>query len=155
MIKFYMDKKSKEIIQEAVKDIIKFRKEEFSELIDISFSNNEASIKKNISPMYHNKRTLTKYFKTIMKLNKLLKEQDRIDIAEEMKKIQVKKYITVKEFAEKYNISVSSQKGLRARLNDPLPFLQNKEDGSGNKIVGGKITYDVEEIEKWMDNNYR
>jgi len=63
---------------------------------------------------------------------------------QKMKKIQAKKYITTKEMEEIYNISVSSQKDYRGRLNDPLPFNQ--------KIFRGKITYTVEDIEKWLKN---
>ncbi len=53
-----------------------------------------------------------------------------------------KVYISVKELSEKYSISESQQKGLRGRVNNPLPFYQ---DGQG-----GKIRYKVTEIEEWM-----
>jgi len=62
-------------------------------------------------------------------------------------KIQAKKYITVKEFSEIYNIQKTSQQNYRARLNDPLPYHQ--------KVEGGKIVYVVEEVEKWFDNQHR
>lgn len=149
-----MDKTSKKIIQEAIKDIIEYRNEELDELFKVSFVKDQSLIKKNVNPMYHNARTLTKYYKTIIKLNNLLNVDEKINIAEEMEKIQAKKYITVKEFEEIYNISSSSQKGLRGRINDPLPFTQ-KRDLNGKRISGAKIIYDVNEIEKWMDNNYR
>lgn len=64
-----------------------------------------------------------------------------------MRKIQAKKYITTDEMEEIYNISISSQRDYRGRLNDPLPFNQNK--------FRGKITYTVEEVEKWIKNNNR
>ena len=43
---------------------------------------------------------------------------------EEIKKIQAKKYITVKEFTKIYNISRSSQANYRGRLHDALPYHQ-------------------------------
>ena len=64
-----------------------------------------------------------------------------------MKKIQAKKYITIKEFNEIYNISVSSQQQFRGRLNDPLPYHQ--------KVLRGKVVYVVEEVEKWFENQHK
>lgn len=64
---------------------------------------------------------------------------------EEIKKIQAKKYITVQEFSLIYNYSSSWQKNRRARLHDRLPYRQN--------IRGGKITYEVEKVEIWFENN--
>ncbi|WP_418640631.1 helix-turn-helix domain-containing protein [Sulfurimonas sp. ST-27] len=61
--------------------------------------------------------------------------------------LQVKKNITVKELAELYNISKTSQQNYRSRLYDPLPYHQ--------KVKGGKITYIVEEVEKWLKNQHR
>ncbi len=40
----------------------------------------------------------------------------------DIKRIEEKKYITIKEFDEIYNISVFSQQQFRGRLNDPLPY---------------------------------
>jgi len=53
--------------------------------------------------------------------------------------MQSKKNITTKEFEEIYNISISSQKDYRGRLNDPLPYHQ--------KVARGKIVYVVDEVE--------
>ena len=64
-----------------------------------------------------------------------------------MAKIQAKKYITVKEFAEIYNVSISSQQNYRGRLYDPLPYHQ--------KVRAGNIIYTVVEIEVWLKNQYR
>jgi hypothetical protein len=61
-----------------------------------------------------------------------------------MRKIQAKKYITTDEMVEIYNMSISSQRDYRGRLNDPLPYNQKK--------FRGKITYTVEEIEQWLKN---
>jgi hypothetical protein len=53
-------------------------------------------------------------------LNNLLQKKDKVkpivDIEQEMKKIQAKKYITVKEFSEIYNISKTSQQNYRGTL---------------------------------------
>ena len=89
--------------------------------------------------------------KLLIKLNNLLDEKDRdtdiTKLEEEMKVIQVKKYITADEFEKMYNISKSSQKNLRSRLTDKLPYHQ--------KVVGGKIVYVVSEVEKWFENQYK
>jgi len=65
--------------------------------------------------------------------------------AQEIEKIQAKKYITVKEFTEIYNYSSDWQKNRRSRIHDHLPYQQTKN--------GGKITYVVSEIETWFQNN--
>jgi len=64
-----------------------------------------------------------------------------------MEEIQVKKNITVKEFADIYNISKTSQQNYRGRFNDPLPYHQ--------KVEGGKITYVVKEVEEWLENQHK
>ena len=87
----------------------------------------------------------------IIKLHSLLSSKDKIKevvyLEEEMKKIQAKKYITVKEFTEIYNISKTSQADLRGRLNNSLPYHQ--------KVSRGKIVYVVKEIEDWFANQYK
>ncbi len=78
----------------------------------------------------------------LIELNNMLdnseKDKELIDLEQQMKKIQVKKYITVKEFAEIYNISKTSQQNYRGNLKDPLPCHQ--------KVSKGKIVYVVEEV---------
>jgi len=87
----------------------------------------------------------------LVNLNLLLPYLERnkevIAIDQEMKKIQAKNNITVKEFAEIYNISTSSQRDYRSRLQDALPYHQ--------KVSGGKIIYVVEEVEIWFENQHR
>lgn len=89
--------------------------------------------------------------KQIVDLYSLLTDTEKkeiiIDLAEHMKKIQEKKNITPKEFAEIYNISISSQKNYRSRLNDALPYHQ--------KVAGGKIVYVVAEVERWFENQHK
>jgi hypothetical protein len=97
--------------------------------------------------------------KLLIRLNNLLKLEDRdrdiMKLEQQMKKIQVKKYITTSEFEEIYNISKTSQKGLRGRIRDSLPFQQKVDEKTNKPVSGGKITYVVEDVEKWLDNNYR
>lgn len=87
----------------------------------------------------------------LVKLNKLLKKEDQfqeiLEIEKYMRKIHSKQYITVKEFTEIYGYSKTSQQNYRGRLNDPLPYRQVK--------FGGKITYDVEAVEQWFENQHK
>jgi len=94
---------------------------------------------------------VSKYDKPLVKLNNLLSDKEQYDeikeIEKEMVKLNNKKYLTVKEFSEKYNISKTSQQNYRGRLYDPLPYHQ--------KVMNGKITYLVEEVEKWFENQHK
>lgn len=89
--------------------------------------------------------------KLLIKLNKLLDIKDKnkqvLKLEEEIKIIQLKKNITVNEFEKIYNISKSSQRDLRSKLKNPLPYHQ--------KIENGKIVYVVDEVEKWFSNQYK
>lgn len=91
------------------------------------------------------------YYKLIFELNNLLNYKDKnkevLKLEERMKEIQVKKYITVEEFEKMFNVSKSSQRDLRSKLRNPLPYHQ--------KIAKGKIVYVVEEVEKWFENQYK
>lgn len=64
---------------------------------------------------------------------------------EDIKIIRAKKYITVKEFTQIYSYSSDWQRNRRSRIHDHLPFIQI--------IRSGKITYDVEKVENWFENN--
>jgi hypothetical protein len=87
----------------------------------------------------------------LAQLNSLLsmkeKNNEVIDIEFEMKKMQSKKIISGKELAEIYGISITQQKRLRGRLNDPIPFSQLKK--------GGKVMYEVEKVNQWKQNQYK
>ena len=67
--------------------------------------------------------------------------------AQEIEKIQAKKYINVKEFAEIYSVSAESQKNYRSRIYDPLPFHQ--------KVRRGKVVYSTEKVEIWLGNQHK
>lgn len=79
---------------------------------------------------------------------KLLKQYEEIlEVQKHLIKLHCKKFLTVKEFAEKYNIGKTSQQNYRGRLHDPLPYHQ--------KVLGGKITYNVQEVEEWFENQHK
>jgi hypothetical protein len=86
-----------------------------------------------------------KLLSRVVELNKL--SDKPISKVEEIAVMQAKRIITVKEFAEIYSISKTSQQNYRARLHDPLPHHQ--------KVEGGKITYVVDEVEKWFENQHK
>ena len=74
-------------------------------------------------------------------------EQEVLEVQKHMAKIQSKKFISVKEFSDKYGVGKTSQQDYRGRLRDPLPHHQ--------KVRGGKITYIVEEVEQWFENQHK
>jgi cyclopropane fatty-acyl-phospholipid synthase-like methyltransferase len=61
----------------------------------------------------------------------------------EQKSIEEKTRLSVSDFAKKYNIGKTKQQSLRDFKK--LPYEQ--------LVEGGKITYIVEEVEKWLKNN--
>jgi len=138
-----MNKKEKKEIKSVIEHILKFRTKEIWDNENVKSSTYDWEEKERLNAI-----TTEKYDKPLIKLNSLLKYEDKykevLDIEAEMRKIQAKKYITTDEMVEIYNISISSQRDYRGRLNDPLPFNQKK--------FRGKITYTVEEIEQWLKN---
>ena len=101
----------------------------------------------NMIDEYYNKM-LTNEAKEIIELEKkLAKKHNKELIEKEIITRENKKYITISDFKEIYNISISSQQQFRGRLNDPLPYHQ--------KMIRGKVTYIVEEVEKWFQNQYK
>ncbi len=138
-----MNKKEKNEIKSVIEHILKFRTKEIWDNENVKSSTYDYEEKDRLNAI-----TTEKYDKPLIKLNSLLKYEDKykevFEIEAEMRKIQAKKYITTDEMVEIYNISISSQRDYRGRLNDPLPFNQKK--------FRGKITYTVEEIEKWLKN---
>ncbi len=143
-----MNKKEKEIIKSTIDNLLEIRHKEMNRKTTtygdfIAYEEDKGTTDEDV----HNARELYIAIENeLIKLNSLLniedKNQEVIDIEQQMKKIQVKKYITTDEMKEIYNISISSQKDYRGRLNDPLPFTQKK--------FRGKIIYIVEDIEKWL-----
>ncbi len=76
-------------------------------------------------------------------LEKIITKLKR-DVATLKKKAsQPSKYINTKQFEDRFGLSRLQQKGLRGKINDPLPHT----------ITNGKtILYDPEEVEKWLEN---
>ena len=138
-----MNKKEKKEIKSVIEHILKFRTKEIWDNENVYSLSHDYEEQKKLNTI-----TTEKYDKPLIKLNSLLKYEDKykevFEIEAEMRKIQAKKYITTDEMVEIYNMSISSQRDYRGRLNDPLPFNQEK--------FRTKITYTVEEIEKWKKN---
>lgn len=155
-----MDKKSKKIIKEVIeafwedreKQIEQYRATKHSfmylKLTEVEKSKLREDINNYKLPEHMGDDLL---LEQLIKLNNLLdipdKKTEIVDLEMQMKEAQAKKYIDTKEFEKIYNISQSSQKDYRGRLNDPLPFHQ--------KVARGKIVYVVSEVEKWFDNQYK
>jgi hypothetical protein len=170
-----MDKKSKDIIKSAIEYFLKVR---ITSTLNRKYNNSEDNnlnnsiIEKVDNSRYYKIRErnaliqeykenglytilnedkeVNKQFDTqLINLNSLLDKQDQfnevLEIEKQMAKIQAKKYITVKEFSEIYDYSSDWQKNRRGRIHDHLPFRQT--------TGGGKITYEVKEIEIWFENN--
>ena len=149
-----MTKNEKSEIKLVIEDLLELRKqeieknkflekplirsEEFHSLIDKIQEQND-------------KNTIEAFDTPLIKLNNLLIKPDQfeevLEIEKHMKKIHSKKYITVEEMIEIYNISKTSQQNYRGRKNDPLPYHQ--------KVQRGNITYIVEEIEEWLENQHK
>ena len=137
-------------IKELIEYLLRIRERELIEnegnahLIN-AFPENDYDLEKE------NTETMQRFDERLITLNKLLKREEQnkevLDIEHQMRKIQAKKNITVKEFAEIYNISKTSQQNYRGRIHDSLPYHQ--------KVEGGKIVYVVEEVEKWFENQHK
>lgn len=148
-----MDKRTKETIQEVIEEILDIRKAQvINDWLEKNAPTSENAGKRTKAHSKHKHDVIYKQLdNTLVKLNGLLSKKDQylevLDIEEQMRKMQAKKYITRKEFADIYNISISSQDVYRGRLYDPLPYHQ--------KVAGGKVVYVVDEVEKWFANQHK
>jgi len=137
-------------IQEIIEYLLRIRERELAENEENAHIINSYP-ENNYNLETENNETMRRFEERLITLNKLLKKEEQnkevLDIEQQMKKIQSKKNITVKEFTEIYNVSKTSQQGFRSRLYDPLPYHQ--------KVEGGKIVYVVEEVEKWFENQHK
>ncbi|RXJ83580.1 hypothetical protein [Arcobacter cloacae] len=148
-----MDKKTEEVIKEVIEDILELRKKKLRTDIydDTSFfyPNEESQRERKERIKYRQKRTMKEFDIPLVKLNNILKKEEQyaevIEIEKQMKKLQSKKYINVKEFTEIYGLSSDWQKNRRATIRNRLPFIQT--------VNNGKITYCVEELKIWFENN--
>lgn len=153
-----MDKKSEEVIKEVIeafwedreKQIEQYRATKHSFIYSQLSEKEKSKLREDINnyklPEHMGDDLL---LEQLIKLNNLLgipdKKPEIVDLEQQMKKIQAKRYITIAQFSEIYNISKTSQQNYRARINDPLPYIQT--------VSKGKITYDVEEVNKWLERN--
>jgi hypothetical protein len=133
-------------IREVIEHILEYRSKEIFENENIYTNTYDYKEKDRLNAI-----TIDKYDKPLVKLNNLLKQEyqykEVLEIEKQMMKIQSKKNISVKEFAEIYNVSKTSQQNYRGRIHDPLPYHQ--------KVEGGKIVYNVEEVERWFENQHK
>ena len=150
-----MNKHEKSELKLAIKELLELRakeieKNKFLEQPEIASEELRESLLKKIKEK-NDENTIEAFDIPLVRLNRLLARSDQfeevLEIEKEMTKLHAKKVLTVKELAERYNIGKTSQQNYRARLHDPLPYHQ--------KVLGGKITYVVEEVEEWLENQHR
>lgn len=99
------------------------------------YSSNEINSSSNLEEM------IIKLSKQITKQNTEMK-----DINDYIKSnTNNKEKITIKEFTAIHKYGDDKQREFRERVIDPLPYLQTK--------AGGKITYIVKEVDKWLERN--
>lgn len=157
--------KHEAIIKETISDLLKIRQKRYDEYIDSLMREEWALDALNTDSTgfvwdFETKKKdekeiwdefVTDFDLPLIKLNSLLEKQHQNDevlqIEKNMVKLHGKKYLSVKEFEEKYNMSKSSQQQYRSRLYDSLPYHQ--------KVEGGKIIYIVDEVEKWFENQHK
>ncbi|MEA2050629.1 MAG: hypothetical protein U9O56_07860 [Campylobacterota bacterium] len=147
-----MDKKTKKKIQELIHENLEVHKtfDNYNFHKVIMYIDKKYSLEKDDKKELSDIRDEYKHNieNILFELNNLLSYENKVkevvDLEQEIKKIQAKKYISVKEFTEIYGYSSDWQKNRRLRLNDRLPFIQT--------VSGGKITYDVNEVEMWFKN---
>ncbi len=149
-----MTKNEKSEIKLVIEDLLELRKKEIEKnkfLEKPSIRSEEFHSLTDKIKEQNDKNTIAAFDVPLIKLNNILKKPDQYDeileIEKHMKKLSLKKNITVKEMSEIYNISKTSQQDYRGRLNDPLPSHQ--------KVSGGKITYIVDEVEQWLENQHK
>lgn len=158
-----MNKKT--VIKEVIEDLIQLRQKQYDELIETlilkSYSDDLAGVSGSWGEVFGDEvakdekeiwdEFVSDFDIPLIKLNNLLDEKEKnsevIEIEKKMALIHSKQFLSVKEFAEKYNISKTSQQNYRSRIHDPLPYHQ--------KVESGKITYIVKEVEKWLENQHR
>lgn len=161
-----MDKTN--VIKETINDLLKIRQKRYDEYIQSLIHEEQALdiLNDGCKPMHSDfileeekkqdeneiwDEFVTDFDLPLIKLNSLLDKQQQneevLQIEKNMAKLHGKKYLSVKEFEEKYNMSKSSQQQYRSRLYDSLPYHQ--------KVEGGKIVYLVDEVEKWFENQHK
>lgn len=90
-----------------------------------------------------------KLYRLYKKENKAIPYFDDLESKKllELKLLNEKEIISVKEFEILYEYSRSAQKGFRGRLNNPIPYIQ--------KEFNSKILYNKEDVSKWLQGKKR
>jgi len=88
--------------------------------------------------------------KQVIKLNNTLDKEEQlkevVDLEQEIKNIQAKRYISPKELSQLLpNMSISQQQTYRGRIKDKIPYHQTASRGG--------VTYIVKDVKVWMENN--
>lgn len=88
--------------------------------------------------------------KQVIELNNTLDKEEQLkevaDLEQEIKNIQAKRYISPKELSQLLpNMSISQQQTYRGRLKNKIPYHQATSRGG--------VTYIVEDVKEWMENN--
>lgn len=144
-----MTKQDKQVIRETIEDLLNTKVKTFqlyNELLEKHYGfGNKDYLHKRSQYQIHSRLS---FDKPLVKLNHLLDKKEQyqevLDIEQEMKKMQTKKIINVKEFKEIYGFSPEWQKNRRQRIHNSLPYIQT--------VSGGKITYSVKDVENWFEN---
>ncbi|MCX6077675.1 MAG: hypothetical protein NTW78_12435 [Campylobacterales bacterium] len=157
-----MNKKA--VIKEVIEDLIQLRQKQYDELIETliekgysdDLAHTNSAWKEILEIKTKDEKEIWNEFVSdfdipLIKLNNLLSENEKIseviEIEKKMAMIHCKQYLTVREFEQKYNVSKTSQQNFRGRINDKLPYHQKNE--------GGKIIYNVKEVDQWFENGHR
>ena len=141
-----MNKIEIEKIKQILEDLLKARNKILDELFIVNDIFRNYNIEENKLQQI---QFIEDYDIPLIKLNNILEKEEQfqeiLEIEKEMKKLQSKRYINVKEFTEIYGFSSDWQKNRRSRIHYPLPFIQTSHSG--------KITYEVSVVEMWFENN--
>lgn len=159
-----------EAIKEIIEDLLKIRKNQYDQHIDLLIEKSWAEdiMNDGRKPLFKEilheingtkekdaeeiwEDFVTEFDAPLVKLNNLLEFKDRndevLEIEKNMARLNSKKILTVKDLEERYSISQSTQKQYRSRLYNALPYHQ--------KVQNGKITYNVDEVERWLENQHK
>ena len=100
---------------------------------------------------YHTKykdKNSTDTFLVLFRCIELEDENKKLTLTDEQYKTWLEsketQYITTKQFEILYGLSSRQQKGLRTKINDPLPCVKLLENSN--------ILYNRYEVEKWLEN---
>lgn len=93
-------------------------------------------------------RNSTDTFLVLFRCIELEDENKKLTLTDEQYKTWLEsketQYITTKQFEILYGLSSRQQKGLRTKINDPLPCVKLLENSN--------ILYNRYEVEKWLEN---